>query len=195
MSKINTLETLWESPGKNHEDKPFFTVKQSRGYYVFGERVGRDSICFILFDNKTKKFGLISESKPPMDTETELCRMTTAFGGSIDMGENTTYQEICQTEVLEEAGYVVPLDRITSIGKTLVSTQMSQMAEGFLVNITDIPKTEKAEYEMSKDGDTNDEFSGNSVIWMDSNELMENNDWKSIFIWTKSVYEDIITKD
>jgi len=191
MKKINTVETLWESPGKNHEGKPFFSVKQSRDYYTYGERVGKDSIAFILYDDKIKKFALILESKPPLDTETELCKMTTAFGGSIDMGENTTYQEICQTEVKEEAGYIVPLDKIYDCGKTLVSTQMSQMCYTYLVDVTGIQKTEIAEYETK---DENNEFNGNEVRWMNINEMMDNGDWKSIYIWTQAVYKEIIKK-
>ena len=119
-----------------------------------------------------------------------------AFGGSIDMGENTTYQEICQTEVKEEAGYIVPLDKIYDCGKTLVSTQMSQMSNGFLVDVTGIPKTEKAEYEQDADEAQNEkdanEFVGNEVRWLDANELMENNDWKSIWIFSQSAFKDYI---
>jgi len=195
----NKAEVMYESKGKTPAGDPFMTVKKARGYYEYSERGGIDSICFILFDKDTKKFALIYESKPPRDEiEGKEVRMTTAFGGSIDMEANTTYQEICQTEVREEAGFVVPLDKIYSIGKTLVSTQMSQMAEGFLVDVTGIKKTEKAEYEQEQTADQNakdeNEFVGNRVDWLDANELMDNNDWKSIFIFSKAVYKDIISK-
>lgn len=191
-------EVLYESKGKTPAGHPFLTVKQARGYYQYAERGGQDSIFFILFDNDTRKFALIYESKPPMDErEQKLVYMTTAFGGSIDMEETTTYQEICQTEVREESGYVVPLDKIKSIGKTLVSTQMSQMAEGFLVDVTGIKKTVQAEYELTPDEEQKakdeNEFKLNKVVWMDIDELMENDDWKSIYVWTKAVYKNFIT--
>ena len=196
---MNNIEILWESKEKNQNGDPFFKVKRSRGYYIFGERVGVDSIAFILFDNNKKQFGLILESKPPLDTETELIRKTTAFGGSIDMTENHTYKDICQVEVAEETGYEVPLDKIHSIGKTLVSTQMSQMCEGFLVDTTDIEKTLEAEYEKDASEAQNEkdanEFVGNKIMWMDADGLMDNNDWKSIWIFTKAIFADIITKD
>jgi len=190
-------EIMYESQGKTPAGDPFMTVKQARGYYQYAERGGKDSIAFILFDNNIKKFALIYESKPPMDERMQKeVRMTTAFGGSIDMGENTTYQEICQTEVKEEAGYIVPLDKIYDCGSTLVSTQMSQMCNGFLVDVTGIEKTEQAEWELAaseaqQEKDAN-EFVGNEVRWLDADELMENNDWKSIWIFTKAIHSKII---
>jgi len=167
------------------------TVKRARGYYEYAERGGKDSIFFILYDKNTKKYALINESKPPMDErEGKLVRMTTAFGGSIDM--SITHKEICQTEVREEAGYIVPLERIHFVGKTMVSTQMSQIAYGYLVDVTDIEKTELAEYEKEiskeqKEKDAN-EFSGNSVKWMTKEEVLDNCDWKSIFIISRMNY-------
>ena len=197
MENEHKAEIMYESAGKTPAGDPFMTVKQARGYYQYAERGGKNSIAFILFDNDIKKFALIYESKPPMDEVLgKEVRMTTAFGGSIDMGENTTYQEICQTEVKEEAGYIVPLDKIYDCGSTLVSTQMSQMANGFLVDVTGIEKTEKAEWEIAADEaqqekDAN-EFAGNEVRWYDADEVMENNDWKSIWIFTKAIHSKFI---
>jgi len=193
----NKAKILWESKGNTPAGDPFSTVKEARGYYSYLERGGKDSIAFILFDKSTKKFALIKESKPPMDeTMNEEVKMITAFGGSIDM--NKSYKEICQTEVKEEAGYIVPLDKIYSVGKTLVSSQMSQMCEGFLVDVTGINKTEQAEYELEATADQTakdeNECVGNSVEWLDADGLMENNCWKSIWIFTKAVYSDIIVK-
>jgi len=192
MSKeINKVETLWESNEKNHNNEPFFKVKRSRGYYIYGERAGVDSIFFVLYDRDTQKWALINESKPPMDErENKRVQMTTAFGGSIDM-DSKTPQEICQIEVLEEAGYDVPLNKCVFIGETLVSTQMSQMAKGYFVDITGIEKTHKTEFEMDVSPDQKEkdatEFSGNSVVWMTDKELIENSDWKSMFIMMKAL--------
>ena len=192
--KTQESKEKYSSKGKAPNGEPFLRVKQARGYYEYSERPGYDSIAFILYDNAIKKFALINESKPPMDERfNDSVKMTTAFGGSIDMEKS--YKEICKTEVLEESGYDVSLDRIHSIGQTLVSTQMSQLCEGFLVDVTSIKKTHQAEYEMNENEDKNDEFIGNSVRWFNADELMNNNDWKSIWIFTKSVYTDIITKD
>jgi hypothetical protein len=189
-------KTLWESEGKTPNGKPFFAVKQARNYYFYGERGGIDSIFFILYDKHDEIWALIEESKPPRDEqENSKVMMTTAFGGSIDMdGKNP--KEICQIEVLEESGYNVPMDRITYMGETLVSTQMSQMAKGYFVDVTDISKTQKAEYEIDVSESQNikdpDEFSRNSVKWLSTSEVIENSDWKSIFIVTKAIFEELV---
>ena len=187
-------EIMYESKGKAPNGEPFLTVKKARGYYEYSERPGKDSITFILYDEDTNQFGLIYESKPPMDERMgEKVMMTTAFGGSIDMEH--TYQEICKIEVLEESGYDVPLDRITSVGTTLVSTQMSQLMEGFLVDVTGIKKTHQAEYEVSseeQDAKDPDEFNRNRVVWLGSEEVMQNDDWKSIYIMFKAIAADLI---
>ncbi len=195
MVDKHKAEILWQSKELNHNKDPFFSVKRARGYYIYGERTGIDSIAFILFDDNTKKFCLINESKPPMDeSQKELVKMTTAFGGSIDSKHFP--QEICQTEVLEEAGYEVPLDKIHPTGSTLVSTQMSQMCITYLVDITNIKKTHKAEYELEPDDQQKEkdpnEFKSNSIKWLTFDELFINSDWKSIFITTQAIYKNII---
>jgi len=192
----HTAEVMYESEGKTPNGIPFMTVKQARGYYCYSERGGVDGIAFILFNNDTKKFALIYESKPPMDErENKEVRMCTAFGGSIDV-DGMTPKEICQMEVQEESGYIVPLDKIHKCGTTLVSTQMSQLAHGYLVDVTGINKTEKAEYELDVSEAQNEkdanEFSGNRVDWLDADELMENNDWKSIWIFSKAIHSKFI---
>jgi len=176
MNEDFTAKIQYQSEGKTPDGNPFFTVKQSRGYYEYGERGGIDSIAFILWDSNTEKYALINESKPPRDEiEGRSVKMTTAFGGSID--NNKPYQEICQQEVLEESGYEIPLKNIIFVGETLVSSQMSQMCSLYLVDVTGYQKTKDAEHELD-----NNEFIGNSVKWLDRNELISNCDWKSITI-------------
>ena len=186
-------ETLYESDGKTPNGDPFMSVKQARGFYQYAERGGIDSITFILYD-KTKKscYGLIHESKPPIDErENKKVKLTTAFGGSIDMGENVTYAQICQTEVAEEAGFEVSLERIHEIGKTLVSTQMSQYAYGFLVDVDGINMTLVPEHAQSN---ARGDIIGNKVVWMNELALMDNNDWKSVWILSQAKHKNICSK-
>ena len=193
---MNKAEILFQSDEKNHNGDSFFTVKRAREYYIYGERVGQDSIFFVLLDRNTNKYALISESKPPLDErENTKVMLTTAFGGSIDM-KNKTPKEICQIEVLEESGFNVPMDNIHYMNSTLVSTQMSQMALGFLVDVTDIRKTQKAEYEQDV-SDTQtikdpDEFSRNSVKWLTRDEVIQNGDWKSIYIVATAEFRQMV---
>lgn len=173
----------YQSIGKAPDGSPFLTVKQARGYYEYAERPGLDSIAFILWDWNTQKFCLIKESKPPLDERfNELSLRTTAFGGSIDTDK--TYKEICCIEVLEETGYKVSSNKIHSVGTTMVSTQMSQLCEGFLVDVTGLEKTYKAEYEDSKYGET--------IVWLTYEDLLANDDWKSIWIVVKAHYKGLL---
>jgi len=188
--KKHKAKVLWESDGKTPDGNPFTSIKLARNYYSYSERGGMDSIAFILYDSVTKEFLLINESKPPMDERNGFeTRMTTAFGGSID--SEHTFKQICKIEVLEESGYDVPEGNITSVGSTLVSSQMSQMCELFLVNVSGIKKTHKAEYEQPDDSN-DQEFGGNSVIWMNSDDLMENGDWKSVYILAQSIIKGLV---
>ncbi len=170
-------QMMWQSPETTPNGDPFLTIKKARGYYYYASRGGIDSIFFILWDKDKNKFGLIEESKPPLDERynTKVTAIT-AFGGSMDMGPGITSLMVTSTEVMEETGYVVPYENIQYAGETMVSTQMDQMATGFLVNVTGLVKTMIAEYEASGIG---------GIIWLSYEELLENSDWKSIFIAAK----------
>jgi len=167
---------LYKTEATTTAGDPFLTIKQARGYYNYASRGGQDSIFFILYDSNTHKFGLINESKPPLDErQGSPVNLTTAFGGSIDM--DLTYLEITKLEVAEEAGYEVPPSAITFMGSTMVSTQMDQIAYGYLVDITNIHKTLTAEYETENNQDY--------IVWMTYDEVIDNSDWKSIFLVSK----------
>ena len=176
--------TLWESEGKSPVNgEPFISVKLARDYYAYAQRAGTDSIAFILIDSEKEKFGLILESKPPMDErENEKAMMVTAFGGSCDVDIPTN--EICKIEVIEESGYDVDLESIVNMGTTLVSSQMNQMCTLFLVDVTGLTPTETEAdvYNAEQEAKDSDEFKHNKVMWLDSEELMDNGDWKSIYI-------------
>jgi len=176
----NIVETIWESSEKNFNGDSFISIKKSRDYYMYAQRAGIDSIAFILYDKNIDKFALIKESKPPLDRDNYLASLITAFGGSIDMEK--TPQEICQIEVVEESGYEVELSKIHFVGETLVSTQMSQICKLFIVDITNKSKTQKAEYEIES------KHSQDRVVWLDRDEIMENGDWKSIYILSQMLH-------
>ena len=185
----------YSSKGKTPKGDPFMRVKEARKYYQYASRGGIDSIAFILFDNSTKLFQLINESKPPLDERLQMkARLTTAFGGSIDM--DVSPEEICLVEVEEETGYEVTLNRIYPMGETMVSTQMDQMCKLYLVDVTGLKKTKDAEFEkeLTKEQASKDatEFIGNSVHWMTYSEVLENQDWKSIFIATRAIFKETI---
>ncbi len=182
---------LWSSEEKNPAGDPYITVKKARDYYYYTERGGVDSIAFILYDSKNGKFGLINESKPPLDhLFNERHMMTTAFGGSID--SNLTRELICRAEVLEEAGYDVDVSKIRCVGSTLVSSQMNQFCVGYLVDVTGlIPGKTEADI-INSDLVDPLEFVNDKTVWMNATELLENNDWKSIWIFAKMKMSELI---
>lgn len=185
MNNTNHIPIVqYESTGKSINGQPFMTVKQARNYYEYASRAGIDSIFFILHDgNSDKPFGLINESKPPLDERLGTRAMlTTAFGGSMDA--EATPQQITITEVLEEAGYVVTDEQTHFVGSTFVSSQMDQIAHGFIVDVTGIDKTHITE---SEQPEASEEFARNSIVWMTDDQLIANNDWKAIFIFCKLI--------
>lgn len=189
MNNDFTSKVVWQSPETTPNGDPFLTVKQARGYYYYAERGGVDSIAFILYDadrGDNGEYGLIYEAKPPLDERAFEKKMSvTAFGGSVDMDK--PLEDICQIEVLEEAGYDVQSEHIHTVGSTLVSSQMSQYCFGYFVDVTGLSagQTETDIFNEEQDKKDPDEFKHNKTIWLDMDGVMENNDWKSIWIFGK----------
>lgn len=145
----------------------------NRNGYLYSERLGQNSVAFILVDNnkKKRKYGLIKEFKPPVELN-----ITTAFGGSID--KSLFYSSIVKEETLEEAGYDVSMDRIHHVGTTFVSTQSNQFCHLYLVDVTDIPegkRTTTDPVELSAE-----------VKWLSKKDIRRGDDWKAITILEKA---------
>lgn len=174
----NIFKTLWESPKKNKEGKSYLKIKSWKGRYFFAERLGINSIAFILYNKKKKKFGLVREFKNPIDSF-----LITAFGGSLD-NENKNKLDILIEEVKEEAGYKINKKRIYELGKIFVSTQMNQFCFLYLIDITGLKYSGKT---------TNDKIEKLSeTIWLDYNKLFKLYDWKSLIIVQKAIFNNII---
>jgi cytidyltransferase-like protein len=155
----STIETIY---GTTKENK-FLKIKEDQGYY-YAERLGVDSVAFILYDTARDLYGLINEYKPPIDRF-----MVTAFGGSLDSDKHMDY--IVQQEVLEEAGYKVSLKDIKYRGSCFVSTQMNQFCYLYEVLVDDSmfsgrqPQTKWEEKA--------------SVVWLPEEAVLKLEDWKS----------------
>lgn len=153
--------------------------------YFYAERKGMDSVAFILVDeNRTNKYGVINERKPPMDERYDnLVFVETAFGGSNDMIDDEKYLSMSDDEVIvhfkklvkiearEECGYDVDLDKIKFISKELVSTQMNQWAFMFVVDVTNIKQGAK--------DPQNAEEAMATVLWKSFKQVQKMNDWKT----------------
>ena len=132
--------------------------------YYYAERLGKDSVAFILYDRESGRVGLIKEYKPPIEEY-----LYTAFGGSMDK-EGATPFEIMKDELREEAGY--ELAAPTYVGSSFVSTQMNQFCYLYFCDVTGIPQ--------NKDIEENAE-----IVWLTIEDVVRGRDWKAITILTK----------
>jgi len=171
--KDHSIRTVYVSEVKNKDGESFFKVKKVDDWYLYGERLGVDSIAFILYDsNKEKPFGIIEEIKPPL-YERGIEKLKTAFGGSIDKNKNLI--DIVIDEVREEAGYIVGPENVEFVGKIFVSTQMNQFCYLYFVDINNSKFV----------GQNLEENEKGNVKWVSKDEIVIGKDWKAITILTK----------
>lgn len=170
-------EVIWKSKETTPNGDPFLTVKKARGYFYYAERGGVDSVAFILYDKATGLFGLIRESKPPLDESAGFpVSMLTAAGGSID--SDMPYKTIVRAEVLEEMGILVSTKDIICTGNVLVSTQMNQRCWTYIVKV-DNPTIGPSEED-------------NELVWCSEDTIMSLFDWKAINIIAQARYNGVI---
>ena len=154
-------------------DTKFLQVFNDNGY-IYSQRLGKDSVAFILFDRKKvpdgTPYGLVTEYKPPIKSF-----LTTAFGGSLD--KDVPMEQIVLEEVREEAGYTVTPDRINQFGAVMVSTQSNQVCHLFAVDITDIPEEPRQPESLAE------VFA--SVEWLSHEDILKLQDWKAPTIISK----------
>jgi len=137
--------------------------------YQFAERLGKDSISFICWDNDSEQFLFNNEFKPPIDKT-----ILGAFGGSMD--KNKSPEQIVIDEVREEAGFEVDESAVHYVGKVMVSTQMNQFCHLYLVEVDrNDQKERQPENEVEAMAKTE------WVEWS-SKKLGELNDWKPLTI-------------
>ena len=145
--------------------------------YQFAERRGIDSVAFICYDSNTGKFLVNKEATPPLGIF-----LLRAFGGSLD--KETSKEEIVKAEVKEEAGYKVELDDIKAVGRQFVSTQMNQYCYLYLVFVSEKQKTDRAP-ENACEALAKPE-------WKTMDEILDEDDWKSISIIAKAIKQGLI---
>jgi len=155
----STIETIYSTSKGNK----FLKIKENQGYY-YAERLGKDSVAFILYDLDTDLYGLINEYKPPIGRF-----MVTAFGGSLD-SEDSPFDTV-KKEVLEESGYEVSDNDIEFIDRCFVSTQMNQFCDLYLVLI------ESSQYVGRQPQNKLEESA--SVVWLPEEAVLKLEDWKA----------------
>lgn len=160
---------------KKLTDNRFLNIKEVKdpennvNGYQFAERLGKDSIAFILWDNDAGQFLLNKEYKPPVNEF-----ILGAFGGSLD--KDTSPEEIVIAEVKEEAGFVVTKENVHLVGEVMVSTQMNQFCKLYLVEVNKENQDER-EPENAVEAMATTEW----VDWYEP-ELAKMRDWKPLAI-------------
>lgn len=166
-------------------DYRFLNIKQVvdpenhvRGYQ-FAERLGKDSIAFVCYDEEIGLVLLNEEYKPPIGSF-----VITAFGGSLDKAKDL--KKIVQEEVGEEAGFEVEFKDIIDLGKAFVSTQMNQFCHLYLVYV-DRSKQKEKHPENAIEASA-------KTIWYPINDAFysELQDWKAITIIAKAEKEGLL---
>ena len=148
--------------------------------YQFAERLGVDSVAFILYDHNTKEYMFNKEYKPPVNQF-----ILGAFGGSMD--KDKTPIEIVIGEVKEEAGFVVTEDNINDLGKVLVSTQMNQFCHLFLV------KVDKNDQDEREPENAIEAMAETKWVSWNSEIISRIEDWKPLAIILKAEHKGILS--
>ena len=143
--------------------------KDDEGYF-FCERVGIDSVAFLLLDrnNKRKPFICLEQF-----SSSHGKFVKGAYTGSLDKDEKSI-EEIVQEEVKEEAGFEVELDAINSLGKMVVCSHSSEQVNLYLVDVTNVQWAGKA---------PENKFEANMrQIKMNEDEIKKHCEWKAQMI-------------
>lgn len=172
--KRSVTTEAWRSPAFK-AGKKYLTVhvikdpadEKDPGYY-YVERVGKDSVGFLLWDEDKGQYGCLQQWHGPLNRFN-----LGTFTGSRDKDELDA-KGTTQEEAIEEAGYHVDLNRITHIGTYAVSANTNEEVDLFIVDVTGLPQ-ERAEPENI--------FEQNTFIrWLNPDEIGSKCEWKAIVI-------------
>lgn len=147
-----------------------FKVEDSEnnvGGYFYAERLGKDSVAFVCYDEDSEEFLLNNEYKPPNNRF-----ILGAFGGSLD--KSNVPAQIVINECEEEAGFRVKSANLKYLGRVFVSTQMNQYCHLYLVSV-----------DRNKQGDRKPETEVEAMAttkWVSYKAISELEDWKAITI-------------
>lgn len=141
------------------------------GSYYYSQRLGKNSLAFLLYDSTIDKFACLIQHNPAVDRF-----LLNSFTGSLD--KNKKVREILLEEIKEESGYTIPpdeiKDRVIYLSKQPVSSQTNEEVYLYLINVTNL-----------KQGKTipdNDWEKYSYIKWTSSNFIFKNAEWKARII-------------
>jgi 8-oxo-dGTP pyrophosphatase MutT (NUDIX family) len=160
--------------------KMVFDPKEKGKEFFFVERLGKDSVAFILIDNNREgnKYQILKQYSSPYEKFQEG-----TFTGSLDK-EDLSKEEIVIEEVKEEAGYDVDESRIQLITSEEVGSSTNEIVHMYLVDITGL-KQEIREPENIFEENMDRKF-------VDEHYINNNCEWKSCMIVYKAKNMGII---
>lgn len=136
--------------------KDFLKILKAPNHnFYYTQRKGIDSVSIVLVHEETLKIGLTRESKPPFSERENvpLAFKLTALGGSLfDMVDTQEYlkmseegrtniaQLTAQKEVLEEAGYDVPMENVQVLKKVVFNSMSNEYVYLCVVMVDDSHK-------------------------------------------------------
>jgi len=146
LAKVQRLEStlVFKSPAFKGGKKflSIFCVKdpedpEDQGYY-FSERLGRDSVAFLLYDRNEleKPYVALEQYHSP-----RRMFQKGAFTGSLDKGLSPDATAI--EEIAEEAGYRISSERLHSVGKQFVGCNTNESVYLFIGDVTGIARNKK----------------------------------------------------
>lgn len=142
-------------------------------WYYYSERVGKDSVAFLLYDRTRQQYMCLSQLHGP------LARYVAgAFTGSMDKA-GLSPQQILIEEIAEEAGFDVPPDvqRIYHLGLEPVSSQTNEEVNLYVVDITGLEQQPMAPENI---------FEKNTFrFWLDADKAIDALEWKGKLIVLK----------
>lgn len=165
-------ESIYKTPAFKKKKKYLEVLRHGTdkdGWFYFVQRLGKDSVAFVLYDSD-KGFGILKSYSSPYKQF-----VLDAFTGSLDKPENTILQTLIE-EVKEEAGYTVVKESCTPVGKYKVGTSTNEHVYSFLIDVGNM-KQEKKEPENIFEQNTD-------ILWMDYDSVLKDSNigWRAKMI-------------
>lgn len=165
-------KVIFESPKLNGGKKYISIIRRGdseKNYYYYSQRMGKNSIRFILYDkSRPKPFCLLEHFEASRNQI-----LQTAYSGSND--KDKPLIEICKDEVNEESMFdLEDTQRITLVRELGLGSQTNEVAFLYLVDVQGLKETEM---------DPQNEWEENvNHIWMTLEEVKSKGDWASYII-------------
>lgn len=160
---------------KNGEElfKSSFLSLKKNVDFIYAERSNVDSIAFILFATNTDdiyRIGMTYELQPSIGKS-----IIKAFTSSIPFDQyDNDLNELVKEQVFIQSGFKVTNDEIEYLGKSFVSSKMSEYCHLFGITVNKLNQQIKTTTDIRK--------SNSAIHWSNIDDLKDLEDWKAQII-------------